>query len=77
MLLTNETKRNFCNDVEIYVKNNGGSYIDAVIEMTETYNISPEIIGKHLSKPIIEKIGMEGIEINLLPKTENILPFLS
>tara|TARA_Y100000034_G_C6794293_1_gene355867 strand:- start:403 stop:636 length:234 start_codon:yes stop_codon:yes gene_type:complete len=77
MLLTNETKRNFCNDVEIYVKNNGGLYIDAVIEMTETYNISPEIIGKHLSKPIIEKIGMEGMEINLLPKTENVLPFLS
>jgi len=77
MLLTNEVKRKFCNDVEMFVKNNGGTYIDAVIETAEFYKISPEIIGKHLSKPIVEKIGMEGIEINLLPKTKNILPFLS
>jgi hypothetical protein len=77
MLLTDDIKRMFCHDVEQYVQNNGGFYIEAVLEICDSYDISPEMIGKHLTKPIVEKIELEGIEINLLPKNDTILPFLS
>ena len=49
-------------------------YIEAVIELSEQYGFGPEVGAKLLNKPIIEKIKMEGQEINLLPKLSK-LPF--
>lgn len=74
MLLTEEQKKVFSNRVENYVKNRGGSYIDAVLSLCEEYEIEPPIVAKSLSKPLVEKIKMEGQDLNLLPRPENKLP---
>tara|TARA_R110002012_G_scaffold160808_1_gene322758 strand:- start:40 stop:285 length:246 start_codon:yes stop_codon:yes gene_type:complete len=74
VILTEEQKKTFSNKVEKYVKERGGSYIDAVISLCEEYEIEPPIVAKSLSKPVIEKIQMEGQDLNLLPKPNNILP---
>ena len=69
-----EVKTKFCNDIIKMANNNGGEYIDAVIEISEKYGFGPEVGAKLLNKPIIEKIKIEGQEINLLPKMSQ-LPF--
>ena len=74
MLLSENEKRTFSNKVENYVKERGGSYIDAVLSLCEEYEIEPPIVAKSLSKPLVEKIQMEGQDLNLLPKPKNILP---
>ncbi len=74
MLLSENEKRTFSNKVENYVKEKGGSYIDAVLSLCEEYEIEPPIVAKSLSKPLIEKIQMEGQDLNLLPKPKNTLP---
>ena len=73
MLLSENEKRTFSNKVENYVKEKGGSYIDAVLSLCEEYEIEPPIVAKSLSKPLIEKIQMEGQDLNLLPKPKNTL----
>jgi len=66
MIFQDPTK--FINDIENYVKENGGHYMDAVLEVAEQNNIEPEAAAKFLTKPIIEKIRAEGESINLLPR---------
>ena len=73
-MITDEVKNKFCNEVIKMANKNGGEYIEAVIELSENYGFGPEIGAKLLSKPIIEKIRIEGQEINLLPKMSQ-LPF--
>lgn len=58
----------FALEIEEFVKENGGCYMDAVLELCEQHNIEPEAAAKFLTQPIIEKIRMEGEEVNLLPK---------
>lgn len=67
-------KIKFCNEVMKYVEKNKESYIDSVIVISEKFGFGPEFGAKLLSKPIIEKIRIEGQEINLLPKMSQ-LPF--
>ncbi len=55
-------------EVEKIALTNGGIYIDAVISVCENHNIDPVIASKFLSKPIVEKIKIEGQKVNLLPK---------
>ena len=55
-------------EVEKIALTNGGMYIDAVITACENHDIDLVIASKFLSKPIIEKIKIEGQEVNLLPK---------
>ena len=55
-------------EVEKIASINGGMYIDAVISVCENHNIDPGIASKFLSTPIVEKIKVEGQEVNLLPK---------
>ena len=74
MLLSENEKRTFSNKVENYVKEKGGSYIDAVLSLCEEYEIEPPIVAKSLSKPLVEKIEMEGQDLNLLPKPKNRFP---
>ena len=57
----------FSTDVEDFVNKNGGSYIDAVLGVCETYDIEPQVASKFLTQPIIEKIQTEGQSLNLLP----------
>jgi|TARA_R100000995_G_scaffold72179_1_gene40906 hypothetical protein len=74
VILDDNQKRTFSKKVENYVKERGGSYIDAVLSLCEEYQIEPPVVAKSLSKPLIEKIQMEGQDLNLLPKPENKLP---
>ena len=76
MVVRLDFKSKFSKEVELYVQKNGGSYIDAVLELCNKFEIEPDIAGKHLSKPLIEKIQIEGGEMNLLPrKKTKELPF--
>lgn len=72
--MNNELKVDFCNKVIDFVTKNKETYIDSVIAVSEEYGFGPELGAKLLSKPIIEKIRMEGEDINLLPKMSQ-LPF--
>ena len=63
-----EDSSKFISEVEEYVKQNGGGYIEAILEHCEKYNIEPQVAAKFLTKPIIEKIQAEGEDFNLLPK---------
>ena len=71
-LFTN--KEDISQQVESYVLQNGGEYIDAVLYVCESQNIEPKVAAKYLSKPIIEKVGIEGRDMNLLPKNSSQLP---
>ena len=74
MLLTDDQKQTFSKKVEKYVQEKGGSYIDAVLALCQEYEIEPPIVAKSLSKPVVEKIKMEGQDLNLLPRPKNKLP---
>ena len=70
-----DLKNKFSRSVELYVEKWNVSYMDAVITLCEQYNVEPEAVVKHLSKPILEKIKIEGQSLNFLPKTKTKLPF--
>tara|TARA_R110000824_G_scaffold291379_1_gene479887 strand:+ start:530 stop:757 length:228 start_codon:yes stop_codon:yes gene_type:complete len=74
VILNENQKKTFSTKVENYVKNRGGTYIDAVLSLCEEYQIEPPVVAKSLSKPLIEKIQMEGQDLNLLPRPKNTLP---
>ena len=74
MILTEEQKTGFSKKVENYIREKGGSYIDAVLSLCEEYEIEPPLVAKSLSKPLVEKIKIEGQDLNLIPRPENKLP---
>ena len=64
-----------CKAIEdLILKGRYDSYIDAVLFICEENGIEPFMAARMLSQPIKEKIGKEGREINLLPKSAK-LPF--
>tara|TARA_Y100001972_G_C7569681_1_gene285931 strand:+ start:466 stop:687 length:222 start_codon:yes stop_codon:yes gene_type:complete len=73
-MISEDVKNKFCNEVMKQTKKNGGEYIEAVLSVSETFGFGPEVGAKLLSKPIVEKIKIEGEQINLLPKISQ-LPF--
>ena len=74
MILSDEEKQGFSKKVENIVRDKGGTYLEAVIELCEKHEIEPGIVAKSLSKPIIEKLKVEGQDLNTLPKQEVQLP---
>jgi hypothetical protein len=74
MLFDNNIQNDFVNDVEKYVGKNGGTYIDAILHMCEIFEIEPQIAAKFLTQPIIEKVAVEGIDINILKENNAKLP---
>ena len=69
------TKEEFSRKVEDTVKKYKYSYIDAVIHNLELASIDSSVAAKLLTKPLIEKIEKEGLEINLISKQKNRLKF--
>jgi len=69
MIFDTETKSSFSKKVEDYVIKTGCQYMDSVLKLCEDHNIEPEVAAKYLTKPIKEKIMLEGQEINLVPRT--------
>jgi|TARA_R110000868_G_scaffold155822_6_gene382421 hypothetical protein len=72
--MTEDFKKKFCIEVMQYVEESQDSYIDAVLAISARFGFGPEMGAKFISKPIIEKIKIEGEDINLLPKLSQ-LPF--
>jgi hypothetical protein len=62
-------ERDFSRRVEEYVMSNNCGYLDAVVDISEEMNIEPQLAAKYISKPIKERLRIEGEQINLLPKT--------
>lgn len=62
------------NLIERMVSSRKISYMDAVLEVCEEHSVDASMVARHLSKPIIENIQREAIEVNLLPKGKS-LPF--
>jgi hypothetical protein len=71
MLFNKETRSSFSKKIENYVAKTGCQYMDAVLKFCEDHNAEPEVAAKYLTKPIKEKIMLEGQEINLIPKTKS------
>ena len=69
------SKEQFSRKVENYVKNNKYTYIEAVIQTLEDFSLDHTQAGKLLTQPLMEKIEQEGMEINLIRKKKNSLPF--
>ena len=59
----------FCKEVEILVQEREIGYMEAVLELCDKHNLEPASAAKLLSKPIIEKIQVEGQAIHLLPRS--------
>lgn len=64
----------FSKKVEEKVIKTQCEYMEAVLDLCEEFSIEPQVAAKFLTKPIIEKIQVEGASQNLLPK-QNKLPF--
>jgi hypothetical protein len=74
MLFDKNFQNSFVKDIENYVLKNGGTYIDAILEMCEKSEIEPQLAAKFLTQPIIEKVAVEGIDINILKENNAKLP---
>lgn len=74
MLFDTNIQNDFVNDVEKYVGKNGGTYIDAILYMCGVFEIEPQIAAKFLTQPIIEKVAVEGMDINILKENNAKLP---
>ena len=76
MIVKLDFKNRFSKEVEMHVQKNGGDYMDAILELCEKHEIEPEVSGKYLSKPIIEKLQIEASDRNLIKqKKSGKLPF--
>jgi len=67
------TKKRFSKMIENTVRNNKLSYMDAVVYLCEDNNIELEDVKKFLSTTIKERIEVEAMNLNYLPKG-NTLP---
>ena len=75
-------KNDISKEIESYVKKNGGSYIDAVLFVSEKYIRSIAKYhglklfdpNRHFTKPIKEKLEIEGTELNIIKKKKSKLP---
>jgi len=61
--------QDFSKEVEEFVKRQKEpSYIDAVLHICEKHGVEPDTVSKILSKPIKERLKVEGQRLNLLKK---------
>jgi len=61
--------QDFSKEVEEFVKQQKEpSYIDAVLHICEKHGVEPDTVSKILSKPIKERLKVEGQRLNLLKK---------
>ena len=75
MLIDISHKNEFSKKVEDYALKHNSTYLDAVLNIAQEYNIEPEAAAKLISRPIIEKLSAEGKELNLVKNNKSRLPF--
>lgn len=66
------SKKKFTKMVESEVKTNNLSYMDAVVNLCEKNNIEIEDVKKFLSNSVKERIEVEAMELNYLPKVNTL-----
>jgi hypothetical protein len=70
MYIDDSAKEIFSNKVLQRVKTTKLPFMDCVLELAEEMNIEPNAAGKLLTKPLIEKIEIEAVDLNFLKKTK-------
>jgi hypothetical protein len=66
------SKKKFTKMVESEVKASNLSYMDAVVNLCEKNNIEIEDVKKFLSSSVKERIEVEAMELNYLPKVNTL-----
>jgi hypothetical protein len=71
-LVTMINPEQISNAVERMVSGRDITYMEAVLELCEEEGLDVSLVSRHLSKPIIENIEREAMEVNLLPRKESL-----
>ena len=59
----------FCRQVEeLYKSRKNTTYMEVIVDLCERYGIEPEAAAKLLTKPIKERLKVEGQKYNMLKK---------
>ena len=66
------SSKKFSYEIEEFVKKTGVSYLDAVMEYCTENKIEPETVASLISKPLKEKIEVDAMKLNLLPKVSQV-----
>ena len=66
------SSKKFSYEIEEFVKKTGVSYLDAVMEYCTENKIEPETVASLFSKPLKEKIEVDAMKLNLLPKVSQL-----
>ena len=72
MALFKSLEKDFLRELDILVRKDELSYMEAVIELCERYEIDPECAATFLTKPIKEKIEKEASDLNMLPRASRL-----
>lgn len=66
------TKHKFTRMVEDCVHQKNLSYIDAIVHLCEKNNLEIEDVKKYLSDPVKEKLEAEAMQLNFLPRQQQL-----
>lgn len=64
--------KKFSYEIEQFVNRTGVSYLDAVLEYCSENKIEPETVASLITKPLKEKIEVDAMKLNLLPKVSQL-----
>ena len=74
MSLKLQNKEHFSKEVQEFISDHGGSYMDAVLELCEQKEMEPSTAAKLLTKPIKDKIEVEAVDLHFIPGNHQKLP---
>lgn len=66
------SKEKFNERFKDVLNNNDDGYITAVLKTCDELGIDPGTVNKYISRPIKEKIRIEGEKNNMLPKSASL-----
>ena len=67
-----EDKKEFQKKVEAERQKTGEGYVEAILCICNEYEVDPKYAASMLSRPMKEKIRLEGEEMNLLKKSSRL-----
>jgi len=66
------TKEKFNEQLKSVLINNDDGYIIAVLQTCDNLGIDPSTVNKYISRPIKEKIRIEGEKSHMLPRSPSL-----
>ena len=66
------TKEKFNEQLKSVLINNDDGYIIAVLQTCDNLGIDPSTVNKYISRPIKEKIRIEGEKNHMLPRSPSL-----